>query len=133
MKGTLEVARDVTQLQKIIKEEVVVEMGSKSWQCGGDSLGKGRSRRCDSRGHRTHPWLPTRKHTLAERQLRGGGDTALILCPILNPGYNYTHGQDHCPVRKALTHKTCESSSSKSLAGNTFGSHSCCLNKRKKK
>ena len=74
----------------------------------------------------------TRRHTLAERQLWGGGDTALVLCPILNPGYNYTHGQDHCPVRKAPTHKICESSSSKSLAGNTFGSHSCCLNKRKK-
>ena len=34
MKGTLEVVRDVIQLQKIIKGEVVVEMGSKSWQCG---------------------------------------------------------------------------------------------------
>lgn len=57
MKGTLEVVRDVIQLQKIIKGEVVVEMGSKSWQCGGEGLGKGRNRvRCDSRGHRTHPW-----------------------------------------------------------------------------
>jgi len=36
MKGTLEAVRDVIQLQKIIKGEVVVEMGSKSWQCGGE-------------------------------------------------------------------------------------------------
>lgn len=78
MNGTLEVVRDVIQLQKIIKGEVVVEMGSKSWQCGGDHLGKGKSRaRCDSRGHGPIHGIPctgvTRKHTLAERQLRGGG------------------------------------------------------------
>ena len=85
----------------------------------------------------THPWHPMywgnkEAHASWEAIERWWG-TALILCLILNPGYNYTHSQDHCPVRKAPTHKTCESSSSKSLAGNTFGSHSCCLNKRKKK
>lgn len=104
---------------------------------GGNSLRKGKRRaNCDGRGRRVRPWHPA---CWGNKEPHNGQEVTEVMrmLPSFVPnsqssGYNHVHGRDHCPARKAPTHKTCESSSSRSPAGNAFGSHSCCLNKRRK-